>query len=149
MARPERQFQQRAEGSRWYADGEKQAFTSRFQAKGAQVPNNPDNYHSQSGAESRFVRRNPYGDAEQDVTPETPVFAGGDQWADRASAPNVDPRAEEVKQGPGFGFGSASPLNRIPVGGSYAAQTLGAPAKRGPRGIDFGTGRRNAPKPGA
>lgn len=165
MGRPIRQFMARrgerpdpkvAEVDDWITDARGQAFTDNFRAFKGGVPNNPQNARSfvADGEQHQLVRRNPYGDGEQRVAPETPVITRANQWAGRSDAdtPNVDPRAEEPQRGPGFGFGSQSPLNRVPMadGTSYAAPIAGAPApRRGQRGTDFGSGKRNSPKPNA
>jgi hypothetical protein len=147
MARQERQFQKREPGDSWQHDPEQQRFTESFRPFAGGVPNNPDNFKSYSGELSgaRYTRRNPYGDAAQEAAPEEPIVTRANQWAgrDAKAQPDMDPRVFEVQQGPGFGFGDQSPLNRnTPFTGSYAASA-------GRKGTDFGSGKRNAPPPKA
>jgi hypothetical protein len=156
MAKPIRQFLQR-EGttneSEWRFDPSREGLVQSLEHTKGAVPNNPDNVASFSGIENIYTRRNPYGDAEQDVTPETPALTRANQRAGRRDEdiPNADPRVDEPQVGPGFGFGAASPLNRMTMGqGESYAAPLGAapaPAVKGRRGMNLGTGKRNAPPP--
>lgn len=175
MARQERQFQKRQgmtpPEDGWRFDPQAQNFTEAFKPFEGGVPNNPDNLRSfaQSGIGGSYVRRNPYGDAEQEVAPEEPVVVKRQLKRPDSGPPrDIDIRQDERK-GPGFGFGEASPLNRPgpfsaggpgritsesdPTairprpgkGGSYAAPAYTPRSRQ--KGTDFGTGRRNAPPP--
>jgi hypothetical protein len=162
MARQERQFQQRSGGrpvdgvgdGGWMNSQHQDKQTGSFAAFPGGVPNNPDNLRSfqQAAAGGTYARQNPYGDAFQHAVPEEPVITKANQWAGRTDAdvPDMAPDALDERSDLPFGFGSGSLLNRSANTDFGAPRSFGtAPKgpKKGQRGLDLGSGRRNAPKP--
>lgn len=158
MGYPNKDFMKHRQGDKrqprlgeWYENKEAHREARRFFAASEDgVPNNPTNYQSftpigapinpdGSPAGDYVFRRNPYGDAEQIVQQEGPIFSRPTQWGQYTEGSAMAPRADQQPLGPGWGGGPGTEMSpsrvRKPRGMSTGIGALGAgPQRDVPRG---------------
>ena len=152
MAYPSKDFMKHRQGDKrqprfgeWYEN--KQAHKEArqyFSASEGGVPNNPTNYQSftpigapvnpdGSPAGDYVFRRNPYGDGEQIVQQEGPVFSRPTQWGKYNEGSGMAPGAGMQGVGPGWGGGPGTDMSPSRIKGARGMNTGMGRLGSGPR----------------